>query len=103
MSTKKSNAMKDLESIYGKPLSFGTMMESIRLSDSYTQTEFAKKLSISATHLCDIEKGRKAVSVERAVKFAKILGYSKEQFVRLALQDQVDLSGIKLRVDVRAA
>lgn len=65
--------------------------------------QFAKKLGLSASHLCDIEKGRKVVSPERAARFAKVLGRSREQFVRLSLQEQVDLAGLKMRVNVDAA
>jgi hypothetical protein len=49
-------------------------------------------------HLCDIEKGRKSVSPERASRFARELGYSEEQFVRLALQQLVEVAGLKFQV-----
>jgi len=49
----------------------------------------AKMLAVTRAHICDIEKGRKFVSPARTVRFAKILGYSEKQFVRLALQDQI--------------
>lgn len=39
-----------------------------------TQEVMAKKLGVSKSHLCDIEKGRKRVSVERAYNFALSLG-----------------------------
>jgi plasmid maintenance system antidote protein VapI len=67
------------------------------------QTAFARKLDISPSHLCDIEKGRKVVSPERAARFAKILGRSAEQFVRLSLQELVDEAGLKMKVNVDAA
>jgi transcriptional regulator with XRE-family HTH domain len=60
-------------------------------------------LGISKSHLNDLEKGRKAVSPERAARFAACLGYSEARFVKLALQDLVDRGGLKLLVDVRAA
>ena len=56
--------------------------------------------SKAATHLCDIEKGRKVVSPERAARFARVLGRSAEQFVRLSLQGLVDQAGLKMRVNV---
>jgi len=104
MSTKKrSLTSKALETIVGKPLSLGTLLESIRLGEEMTQVEFAKQLGISRSHLCDIEKGRKSVSVARAARFAKILGYGEAQFVRLALQGLVEDSGLRLKVRVDAA
>ncbi len=105
MSTKakKSEATRLLESITGGPVTFGKLLEAIRLGEEMTQPEFAKLLRISKSHLNDIEKGRKAVSPERAARFAKILGYSEERFVALSLQAQIDSAGLKLKVDVKAA
>lgn len=103
MSTKKkSETMKFLESAAGRTLSLGGLLESTRLGEEMSQAAFAKKLGISASHLCDIEKGRKVVSPERAVRFAKVLGRSPEQFVRLSLQELVDEAGVKMRVNVEA-
>jgi transcriptional regulator with XRE-family HTH domain len=100
---EKSETMRFLESIAGRPLTLGGLLESIRLSEDMSQAKFSKMLRISASHLCDIEKGRKVVSPERAARFAKILGRSQEQFVRLALQELVNEAGLKMKVDVAAA
>ena len=96
------DANEFLEELLG-PLSFGNMLWSIRMCDELSQTEFAEMLGVSRSHICDIEKGRKVVSPERAAKWAKILGYSDIQFVRLALQDQLDKAGVKMNVKVDAA
>jgi len=85
------------------PLSLGVFLESIRLGEEMNQVEFAKKLRISKSHICDIEKGRKNVSPARAAQFAKLLGYSQEQFVRLALQDIVKRDGLAYKVSIEAA
>ena len=104
MSTRKrSKALRAIETLVGKPLSLGSMLESIRLGEEISQVGFAEQLGISRSHLCDIEKGRKTVSVARAARFANILGYSEAQFVRLALQALVEESGLKLKVRVDAA
>jgi plasmid maintenance system antidote protein VapI len=97
---KKSEALKFLEEAAGRSLTLGGLLESIRLTEELSQVAFAKKLGVSASHLCDIEKGRKVVSPERAARFAKVLGRSREQFVRLSLQELVDEAGLKLRVEV---
>jgi transcriptional regulator with XRE-family HTH domain len=76
---------------------------SIREGEEMTQADFAKKLHLSRSHLCDIEKGRKSVGPARAARFAKILGYPEESFVALALQAQVEEAGLKLTVRVEAA
>ena len=103
MSTKKSAAIRFLEKITGGSITLGRFLESVRLGEEMTQPEFAKKLGISKSHLNDIEKGRKAVSPDRAARFAKVLGYSQARLVKLALQDLIDRSRLKLHVDVKAA
>ena len=104
MSTKrKSSAMKFLEEVAGSAFSFGALLESLRLSEEISQIAFAKKLGISPSHLCDIEKGRKVVSAGRAAQFANLLDRSESQFVRLALQDEIERFGLKLKVSVSAA
>ena len=100
---EKSDTMRFLENVAGRPLTLGGLLESLRLSEEMSQAVFAKKLGISASHLCDIEKGRKVVSPERAARFAKILGRAQQQFVRLALQELVNEAGLKMKVDVAAA
>ena len=106
MTIKKSNASlaSKLESdILGEPLSFGAAVESLRIGLETSQSAFAKKLGVSRQYLCDVEKGRKLVSPEQAARFAKVFGHPMTVFVRLALQDTVRASGLKLRVIVEAA
>jgi transcriptional regulator with XRE-family HTH domain len=103
MSTKKSNAIRFLEKLTGGPVTLGRFLEAVRLGEELTQAAFAEKLGLSRSHLNDVEKGRKAVSPERAARFAKILGYSQARLVQLALQDLINRGGLKLQVDVKAA
>ena len=107
MSTKfKMADYVDADTFFKKlsgELTFGRMLESFRLCEEMSQAAFAKKLRISRSHLCDIEKGRKMVSPARAAKFAKILGYSEKMFVAIALQDILRQDGLKLQVHVKAA
>lgn len=91
----KSEARKFLEKYTSGPLTLGRILSSTRLAENISQVDFAKKLKISVTHLCDIEKGRKTVSPARAVRFAKILGLSEKQFVRIVLQDELNKAGLK--------
>ena len=101
--TKKSKAMAFLEALSGGPLNLAELLTAIRTGEEMSYQEFASKLGISRSHLCDIEKGRKAVSLDRAIEFAEILGYSKDQFARLALQTQVNNAGLRYRVRIDAA
>ena len=84
-------------------LSFSKFLEAIRLGEGASLSEFAKKLGVSRSHLCDIEQGRKTVSPARAAKFARQLGYSEKHFIALALQDIVHKDGFKFIVKLEAA
>jgi len=104
MSTsKKSSAIRFLEGLRGGPLTFGQMIESIRLCDEIAQVDLARKMKVSKAHLCDIEKGRRTVNAQRAAQFARVLGYSVNQFVATALEDQLRKAGLKVRVRLDAA
>ena len=100
---KSSDAMKLLAKLSGGPLTLGRAIESVRKSEELTQLGCAKKLRVSKSHLCDVEKGRKSVSPERAAKWAKILGYPESVFVQLAIQAELDAAGLKYRVEIEAA
>ena len=103
MTIKKSKARKYLNKITKKPLTFGALIESIRKCDEMSQVAMAEKLKISRSHLCDIEKGRRLVSAERAAHFAKVLGFSVNQFVALAIEDSLHKLGLNLKVTIEAA
>lgn len=100
---KKSEAVRALEAAVGGPLTFGRMLQSIRLGEEESLSVFAKRLGVSGTNLCDVEKGRRGVSVECAAEWADLLGYSPVRFVQQALQAQVDAAGLSLSVGVRRA
>ena len=92
--------LKTLEQLVGSKLTLGKLLLAIRQSDEMTQVAFAKKLDISKQHLCDIEHDRKSISPQLAASYAESLGYSKEQFIRLCLQDMVDRGGLDVIVEV---
>ena len=94
------NTLNEIRKITKTKLTFGKLMWSIRQSDDISQVDFAKKLNITKQYLCDIEHGRKSISPKLAANYAKILGYSKEQFIRLALQDLVDREGLNVEIEV---
>ena len=92
-----------LEKIAGGPLTLGKAIESVRKSEDLSQDARAKKLGVSKSHLCDVEKGRKIVSPERAAKWARVLGYPESVLVRLAIQAGLDAAGLKYKVVLDAA
>lgn len=101
--TGKSSATRFLEEVTGGPLTFGNLMEAIRLGEGLSQAKFARQLGMSRSFLCDMKNRRKSVSLTRATFVARTLGYSEKQFVRLALQELVDEAGLKLVVKVEEA
>jgi transcriptional regulator with XRE-family HTH domain len=95
--------MKLLEKLAGGPLTLGRAVESIRKCEELSLDECAKKLGVSKSHLCDVEKGRKTVSPERAAKWARVLKYPESVLLRLALQAELDAAGLKYKVEIEAA
>jgi plasmid maintenance system antidote protein VapI len=87
-----------LEALKGQ--TFGRVLNSIRYYDRESLAAFAKRLGISAAHLCDIEKGRRVVSPKRAIRWARVLKNSEPYFVQLALQGALNAVGLKLKVRV---
>ena len=104
MTTKKSTseATRFLTKLAGE-LTLANLLTSIRHGEEMSQVEFAKLLKVSQQYLCDVEHGRRYVSPKAAAQFAKKLGYSPHQFVRLCLQDLVNREGLKLKIGVEDA
>lgn len=97
---KKSSAIKVLEKASGGPLRLAGVLRAVRMSKYMTQQEFADLLGISRAHLCDVEMGRRRVSVERAALFARKVGRLEAHWVELALQEEVDEAELRVRVHV---
>ncbi len=98
----KSDAMKFMEKLAGK-LTLPGLLIAIRQGEEMSQVEFAELLGVSRQYLCDIEHDRRTISPKVAAIFAKKLGYSPKQFVRLCLQDLINRNGLKLKIDVQDA
>ena len=92
--------LKNMEKITGGSLTLGKLLWAIRQSDEISQIKFAEILGITRQHLCDIEHERKSVSPKLAAKYAELLGYSEEQFIRLSLQDLLDRDGLNVSVEI---
>ena len=96
-----NDTLKLLEQISGTELTLSKLINSIRLGEELSQVEFAAKLGISRQQLCDIEHDRKTISPKQAAQYAAILGYSVQQFIRLALQSIVDRDNLDVEVDIK--
>lgn len=97
---KSLQTLATLEKISGEKLTLGGLLLAIREGDEVTQVAFSHQLGVSRQYLCDLEHGRKVISPKTAAKFATALGYSVAQFVKLAIQDELDRYHIPLHVEV---
>ena len=104
MSTKNKKwyGTGDLEGRLGKR-TVSAFLRSWRLSQEMSQSAFALKLGMSRANLCDIEMGRKGVSPEKVAQIAKIIGYSVNVLVEMAIEEQLAASGLKFTVSLKPA
>ncbi len=98
-----TNAREFLEQLNGGPLTFGQLINTARLCEEASLEAFAKRLGVSRAYLCDVEKGRRPVSVERAAKWARTIGGLESQYVALALQAEINAAGLRFKVSVETA
>lgn len=110
MATRKARAIREakpkadnafLKWLKAGPLSFGQLLAGLRDAEGQTLEELAARLRVSRQHLHQLETGRKRVSPERAVRFARALGHSETYFLQLALQDLVNDAGVSAKVEVK--
>ena len=92
-----------LEKITGGPLTLGRAISAIRECDEISQGEFAKKLGVSQSYLCDLENDRKIVSPKKAAEFARILEDSEILFVTLAIDDMLVRQGLPYKITLEKA
>jgi transcriptional regulator with XRE-family HTH domain len=100
MSTKKHYTVKDLEREFGV-LTFGNALEAYRLGEGLSLKDFAKRLGITSQSLCDLEKGRRIPSVERAAKIATKLKEPIETWIALSLSDMIREARLNFSVEVK--
>ncbi len=87
----------------GQKFTLANLLASLREGDKKTQVEFAEILGVSKQFVSDLENNRRSISPKMAENFAKKLGYSATQFVRLCLQDMIQKQGLHYEVDLKAA
>jgi DNA-binding XRE family transcriptional regulator len=85
------------------PMTFGDFLVGVRQSMNVSQADLARKLKVSRSMICDIEKGRVLVSPALAMKIARIGNFPKDMAIKYCLQDQLRKAKIKMKVDVNAA
>ena len=103
MTTDKNKfGLKDLERRIGH-LTVGEFLNTWRTSEEMNLKDFGKLIKMSAANLCDIEKGRKGVSPEKAEQIAKIIGVPPALLVRLSIEESLQAAGLKYKVEIKPA
>jgi transcriptional regulator with XRE-family HTH domain len=92
----------DLEKRLGK-LTVGEFLHTWRVSEETSLKDFGKLIGMSVANLCDIEKGRKGVSPEKAEQIAKALGVPEALLIRLSIEESLRAAGLKYRVEIKPA
>jgi transcriptional regulator with XRE-family HTH domain len=103
MSTnKKKFGLNDLKKRLGE-LSVGEFLHTWRMSEEMSLKDFGKLIKMSVANLCDIEKGRKGVSPEKAEQIAKAIGVPPALLVRLSIEENLREAGLKYKVEIKPA
>ena len=104
MSTDRHKAFgpKDLARRLGK-LTVGEFLHTWRISEEMSLADFGKLVGMSVANLCDIEKGRKGVSPEKAEQIAKAIGVPARLLIRLSIEENLRAAGLKYTVEIKPA
>ena len=99
---RKSYGLKDLEKRLGK-LTVGEFLSTWRTAEEMTLRAFGKLVGLSVANLCDIEKGRKGVSPEKAEQIAKAIGVPPALLIRLSIEESLQAAGLHYKVEIKPA
>jgi transcriptional regulator with XRE-family HTH domain len=99
---RKSYDSKSLGKRLGK-LSVGEFLRTWRTSEEMTLKHFGKLTGLSIANLCDIEKGRKGISPEKAEQIAIAIGVPPALLVRLSIEESLRSAGLSYKVDIKPA
>lgn len=100
--SRTAHGPNSLEARLGK-LTVGEFLQTWRTTEELSLKEFGKLTGMSVSNLCDIEKGRKGVSPEKAEAIAKAIGVPPALLVRLCLEENLRAAGLKYSVAIKPA
>lgn len=103
MRTKnRRSGSRRLEKRLGR-LTAGEFLRTWRESEAMSLKEFGKLVGMSVSNLCDVEKGRKGVSPEKADKIARAIDVPPSLLIRLSIEGSLRAAGLHYSVDVKPA
>lgn len=82
--------------------SISDVFRKTRTDMNFTQAEFADLLGVSAARVCDLERGRRGLSVKSALAYSRALGLSPAHFVQAVLEDRLSNAGLEYTVKLTA-
>lgn len=100
---KKSSTMAFLEGVMGEVLTIGSMLRAQREAEELTLAQMGEILGLSRQQLSDIEKGRRAVSIQKAASFAKALELHEGHWVKVAIEESLRTAGLAETIKIEAA
>ena len=74
-----------------------------RISEEMSLADFGKLVDMSVANLCDLEKGRKGVSPEKAAQIAKAIGVPAGLLIRLSIEENLRAAGLKHTGEIKPA
>jgi transcriptional regulator with XRE-family HTH domain len=83
-----------------KKENLGLVVRSLREKKGITPAELADKVSVSVSHLSNIESGRRDVPIKLAPLFAKALKVNEKDLIKLAIDQAVNRAGLTVAVSV---
>lgn len=101
MTTKtRKYGLKSLEKRLGK-LTVGEFLHAWRASEEMSLKDFGVLIGLSVANLCDIEKGRKGVSPEKAEQIARAIGVPPALLIRLSIEERFLAAGLNYSVEIK--
>lgn len=94
--------MKQLEKISGEEFSFAMAIRAYRTREDLTQEELANKLGVKKSYISNLENQRDFVTLDQAIRFAKVFKEPTSLWMTFALQDMVDRTGVSAKVKLVA-
>ena len=75
-------------------------MQYIREESGLSQVDFADKIGVSKSYLCDVEMDRRSISIKKAIIISDRLKLSSMKFIELILQDHLNKEGLEYVINL---
>lgn len=81
-------------------LTSGELLFRYRENKELSQADFSQIIGVSRSYLCDLEAGRRLLSIKKAIIVANALKISSRAFVESVLQDVLDREELMFTVRI---